>query len=78
MKDARSENTLCASMFGISIGILILIQSGMIWVLNGKKQEIDQANIKWDVGTSLKSRNFNKVKDNEKCSFPHIKVFEDS
>jgi hypothetical protein len=64
-------------MFAISIGILILMQSGCIYVLKTKRVEIDDQNIEWD-SKEMKSRQIQRVTQHEKCKFPYIKNFEDS
>lgn len=60
LKAARSENTLCAAMFAITIGVLILVQSGCIYLLGTKKLEIDTEKIEWQT-KELKSRHIKKV-----------------
>lgn len=77
LKAARSENTLCAAMFAISIGILIMVQSGCIYMLKTKREEINHQNIEWD-SKEMKSRQIERVTQHEKCKFPYIKNFEDS
>ena len=41
LQTVREENTLYAGLFGISLGVLILVQAGLVFMLKKAKAEIE-------------------------------------
>lgn len=76
LQDTRYTNTLWAGMFGIVIGVLILIEGLFFLILRNAKAAIDKNEIEWNP-SKLSSRNINKIRGNEKCEFMHINNYHD-
>lgn len=72
----RSHHTLCAAMFGITIGILLVIQGALLSLLKKQRDELIESNIEWSP-EELKSRAIHKISSHEKCEFRYIQRFED-
>lgn len=64
-----------AGIFGITLGILILIQAGVVFFLKIKRDAIVVDNIEW-LPTEMKSRGI-QITKHEKCEFPYIITYED-
>lgn len=76
LQAAREENTLYAGIFGLVVGVLIVVQAGLVLVLRSAKNEIESQNIEW-APPSMTSRNIKRIESHEKCQFAYIKTFED-
>lgn len=72
----RQNNTFLASLFGTILGLLIIIQAGLVMTLRTQRDEIEDQNIEW-APTQLKSRYINKVLAHEQSKFPYIKKNDD-
>ena len=61
-------------MSAIGIGVLILIQSGLLFVLKNKAEVCKDA--EW-APAEMKSRAIQRIQQHEKCEFRYIQKFED-
>lgn len=69
------NNTKLAGIFGITLGILILVQAVVVFILKSKRDAIVNENIEW-LPTEMKSRGI-QISGHQKCEFPYIVTFED-
>lgn len=76
LQNVRYQNTLFAGLFGMVIGIMLLIEGGLLFVLRSAKINLENKKIEWNPD-HVTSRGINKIVTHEKCQFPHLRIYPD-